>query len=153
MAGRKPIPTPLKLLRNNPGKRPINYDEPKPERGITSCPRHLIPEARKEWRWISRQLDILGLLTRIDRSALAGYCQAYGRWVKAEKEIAKSSELVKAKDSGAIMTNPWLWVSNRAFDQWKSMLGEFGLSPSSRSRLAVKREPEDAEEKYFKAAV
>ena len=31
MRGRKPVPTALKKLRGNPGKRPLNDAEPKPD--------------------------------------------------------------------------------------------------------------------------
>ena len=29
--GRKPLPTKIKLLRGNPGRRPLNENEPEPE--------------------------------------------------------------------------------------------------------------------------
>jgi len=31
MAGRKPKPTALKIIEGNPGKRPLNKNEPKPD--------------------------------------------------------------------------------------------------------------------------
>lgn len=38
MRGRKPKPTHLKLLEGNPGHRPINGAEPKPNPGLPTCP-------------------------------------------------------------------------------------------------------------------
>jgi phage terminase small subunit len=86
MAGRRPIPTRLKLLRGNPGKRQLNRDEPTPAAEAPSCPSHLGKTARREWRRISRELLKLGLLTKPDRAALAGYCAAFGDWVDTEAE-------------------------------------------------------------------
>ena len=38
MRGRRPKPTRLKLLTGNPGKRPLNDDEPQPQAAIPECP-------------------------------------------------------------------------------------------------------------------
>lgn len=36
--GRKPKPTELKLLEGNPAKRPLNKNEPNPEKKAPRCP-------------------------------------------------------------------------------------------------------------------
>jgi hypothetical protein len=46
-AGRRPKPTRLKLITGNPGKRPLNRNEPNPKRIIPACPDFLQGEARK----------------------------------------------------------------------------------------------------------
>ena len=38
MAGRKPKPTAIKELEDNPGKRKLNNKEPKPDKGMPVCP-------------------------------------------------------------------------------------------------------------------
>lgn len=91
--GRPPKPTHLKVLEGNPGKRAINKNEPKPQAKAPSCPAHLDKEAKAEWRRISKQLLQLGLLTEVDRAALAAYCQAWSRWVYAEEKISQLVEL------------------------------------------------------------
>ena len=48
--GRKPTPTAIKELEGNPGKRPMNSAEPRPEKKAPPCPKWLEPEAKKEWR-------------------------------------------------------------------------------------------------------
>ena len=75
--GRKPKPTAIKELEGNPGKRPLNDAEPKPERKAPPCPKWLEPEAKKEWRRLSKQLEQIGVLTEVDQAAFASYCQAY----------------------------------------------------------------------------
>ena len=82
--GRKPTPTAIKELEGNPGKRKINEAEPKPEKKAPPCPKWLEPEAKKEWRRLSKQLEQIGVLTEVDQAAFASYCQAYARWKEAE---------------------------------------------------------------------
>ena len=134
--GRPPQPTRLKLLRGNPGKRALNQHEPKPERGLPPCPKHLQGEARREWRRMGKQLDELGVLSKIDRSAFAAYCVQWARWVEAEEEVRKTSSIVRAP-SGYPMVNPWLTIAGAAHDRMIKILAEFGMTPSSRTRIAV----------------
>ena len=51
--GRKPIPTVLKRRAGNPGKRPLNENEPEPEPGAPEPPSHLNAEAREVWDWLT----------------------------------------------------------------------------------------------------
>lgn len=134
--GRKPIPNNLKILHGNPGKRPINQQEPKPSPIAPKCPAHLDKVAKREWKRVSPQLEAIGLLSRIDMAALAAYCQAYGRWVEAESAIRKHGMLIKSPN-GYPMMSPYLVISNKAVDQMKSFMTEFGMTPSSRSRISV----------------
>ena len=59
---RKPTPTAIKELEGNPGKRPLNTKEPKPEKKAPSCPKWLEPEAKKEWRRLAKQMEQIGIL-------------------------------------------------------------------------------------------
>jgi len=74
-------------LHGNPGKRPLNTNEPQPELGIPELPTMLNGEALLEWHRITVELLQLGLMTKVDRAALAAYCQAWGRWVEAEEHL------------------------------------------------------------------
>lgn len=148
MRGRKPKPTKMKQLAGNPGKRPLNENEvepPVPDR-IPYAPRHLNGEAKREWRRIVAILLELELYTEVDRAALAMYCQAWGRWVEAEKKLAKE-DLILTSCKGTFYQNPRLHVANKAWEQMRKILPEFGLTPSSRARLSVggSREPSLAE--------
>ena len=75
--GRKPKPTALKRLDGNPGKRGYNHAEPAPPEGCPDCPPHLSEPAREEWHRIAGTLHEMGVLTLVDRAALAAYCQSY----------------------------------------------------------------------------
>lgn len=134
--GPAPEPTALKRLKGNPGKRPLNREEPRPPSTMPRCPSHLTGEARAEWRRVARTLYELGLLTGVDRAALAVYCQAWARWVKAEGQVAKHGEVVKTA-AGNVMQNPYLSIANRAMRQMRDMARELGMTPSARSQIRV----------------
>lgn len=133
MRGRKPKPTKLKKLEGVRTDR-INKNEPQPGAGKVTCPGFLSKEAKAEWRRIAPELTRLGLLTPLDRAAFAAYCQNYGRWVEVEILLLKKGILAKGT-KGQIIASPLLWISTSAMKMMLKFGVEFGLTPSSRSRL------------------
>ncbi len=136
MRGRKPKPTSFKLIEGNPGRRPINGREPKPPATRPTCPAHLSPTAKAEWKRVAGVLNQIGLLTQIDRTVLAAYCQAYGRWVEAERRLAETPPLLKTP-AGYVQVSPWVTISNKQVELMTRLMAELGLTPSARSRLAI----------------
>ena len=136
MPGAKPKPTALKLLQGNPGKRPLNKNEPKPAVAIPDCPDHLSDMAKVHWHDVAGKLLAAKILTVIDGDALTMYCETYARWVDANDHIKKFGMVVKAP-SGYPCQSPYLSISNKAFEQMKSILVEFGMTPSSRTKIAT----------------
>jgi P27 family predicted phage terminase small subunit len=136
MPGPARKPTRLRLIQGNPSKRPLNKREPQPKVGVPPCPKHLDAEAKREWIRMSRQLEPLGLLTVIDRAALAAYCQAWSRWVEAETLVSEHG-LILTSPNGYPMPSPYVTVANKAMRAMHSLLVEFGMTPSSRSRIKV----------------
>ena len=137
MSGRKSKPTALKIAQGNPGGRPLNKNEPKPS-GLPECPSTLDEEAKVEWERISKQLVAMGLLTSVDRAALAAYCTAWSHFIEAEANVQKFGMVIKSpRGAGFPIQNPYLGISNIAMTQMRQFLIEFGMSPASRSRLNV----------------
>jgi P27 family predicted phage terminase small subunit len=142
MRGRKPSPTHLKLVKGNPGKRALNGSEPVPEALLPSPPAELCEDARIEWERVSVELHRIGVLTAIDRAALAAYCQAYGRWIVAERAIRKMAErdsltaglMIKTTNGNAVQ-NPLVGTANKAMADLVRYAAEFGMTPSARSRI------------------
>lgn len=134
--GRKPKPTALKVLEGNPGKRPLNENEPKPEKIAPKCPSWLEHEAKKEWRRMSKTLEAIGVLTQVDATAFAGYCQAYARWKEAEEFLSKHGTIFKTP-SGYIQQVPQVSIAQTYLKIMKDFCSEFGLTPAARSRISV----------------
>ena len=134
--GRKPIPTAIKELEGNPGKRELNKNEPKPEKKAPKCPMWLDHEAKKEWRRTAKQLEDLGILTEVDMAAFAGYCQTYARWKEAEEFISKHGTIVKTP-SGYWQQVPQVSIAQTYLKIMNRFCEQFGLTPSSRSRIVA----------------
>ena len=139
MRGRKPKPTYLKLLNGNPGKRPLNEHEPHPEPMIPDCPPQLGPIAREEWDRLTSELASLRIVTALDRSALAAYCNAYGLWAEATEAIQKYGTMVKSP-TGYPIQSPYVSIANRQAEIMMRIASEFGFTPASRSRISAPAE-------------
>jgi phage terminase small subunit len=111
MRGRKPKPLALKILDGHQ-KSLTNFNEPKFPKGDITPPSWLRGLALEHWNELAQILKDAGLLTVADRPALAQLCDEY-----ALSRRAKGAQLDKAKD------------------RYRRMLVEFGLTPSSRSRI------------------
>lgn len=167
--GPKPLPANVHVLRGNASKLPRAslQDTVCPPAAIPSAPDHLNAEALEEWQRVTPLLLQLGLITEIDRAALAGYCQAYGRWVNAERTIARLNGESENGHGGEIDVTPSGYKqisvheqrSNRALETMAKFAAEFGMTPSSRSRVTPSAHGEqgelfgkpggDAADKYF----
>ena len=133
MRGRKPIPTVLKIMRGNPGHRPLNAQEPIYPSAVPKPPKHLGIEARKEWRRITRLLNSVGLIAEVDLVTLTGYCTAWGRLVDAESKIIQYGVVLQG-DKG-FYQSPYLSIANKALVLLMKYSALFGFDPSSRVRL------------------
>ena len=156
--GPKPLPANVHLLRGNPSKKNLAdlADTLQPEVEIPGCPRHLLPEARKEWKRIGIELERYGLVSKLDRAALALYCQAWARWVWAEEQLLRSVRIAETKraeieargetytggdgytvptPNGHMTYSPHWVIANKAMEQVNRYMSSFGLDPASRGRV------------------
>ncbi len=148
--GRKPKPTKLKLLTGH-GHHPLNKKEPIPEEGHLYCPQHLSKEARKEWRRIVPILYQMQIARKPDQAAIAAYCQTYGRWVQVERKLKQLGEdgLILTTIKGNFLQSPLVSIANRSMELMLKFMIEFGLTPSSRSRIVSNKPDEGDEMKEF----
>ena len=132
--GRKPKPTAIKELEGNPGGRPLNPNEPRPDKKAPRCPSWLEEEAKKEWKRMGRMLEQAGLLTEMDMAAFAGYCQAYARWREAEEFITQHGSIFKTP-SGYVQQVPQVSIAQQNLKIMQSFCSDFGLTPATRARI------------------
>lgn len=151
MGGRRPKPTALKQLAGNPGHRPLNDMEVKPEKVAPECPKGMRRAAKREWYNMVPQLMALNVLTKVDGKALMAYCDAYADWEESQKDCVKNGLVLDSpvldKDNNPISIdgqllrvrkeNPAFAVKCKALKTLKSFLIEFGLTPASRSKLKI----------------
>jgi P27 family predicted phage terminase small subunit len=136
--GRTATPTALRVLRGNPRQHALPKREAKPRipAGIPKPPSHLTREAKAYWPEIAEKLARVGLLTEIDGEALGAYCEARAIWVKAKKKLGEEGITITSP-SGYTMPSPSFTVANKAFMTMYRMWVEFGMTPSSRTRIDV----------------
>lgn len=134
--GRPPKPTQLKILEGNRGKRRLPADEPRPQPGVPTRPKWLLPEAKREWTRLVPELERLGLLTRVDRAALAAYCQCWARYVEAERDI-NDNGITFVTDKGYEGPRPAVGLAVKMLDKMSLFMSKFGLSPADRVKLAT----------------
>jgi P27 family predicted phage terminase small subunit len=147
--GRPPKPTALKLLQGTFRKDRARKREPRPKVGDRppSAPSYLGKIARAEWTRLAKRLHVLGLLTEVDRSKFAMYCQAYARWQEAEQVITDQG-MTFMTDKGYVCQRPEVSISNKQCEIARKIGAEFGLDPAARSRIDVdvpeREKPKDA---------
>jgi P27 family predicted phage terminase small subunit len=145
MRGPPPTPTYLRLLRGNPGRRPVK-PEPQPETvvDVPDPPPFLSGFAADEWCVVAEQLLRLGMLTKVDQPALAAYCWSYAQWRTAAELVAKMASndpvmqglLVKGADGDA-RRNPLIRIARDAASDMLRFAAEFGLTAAARARLGA----------------
>jgi P27 family predicted phage terminase small subunit len=138
MRGRRPKPTALKKLEGNPGHRRLNEEEPAPAALAPPCPPFIQGAAREHWDEVAPQLEAMGVLARIDGPMLAAYCEAYAQWRRATDGLAKLGDIIKYPN-GIPTLSPYFAIQRRAISTMLRLATEFGMTPSSRSRLRVER--------------
>lgn len=148
MAGRNPLPTKLKILTGNPGRRPINKNEPEPTAGIPSMPKWLkdFPGAMKEWKRESKILDGMGILTIAEAGNLAMRCylasEIHALAADIKKEGRVMTSVVAVTDDGKEIygepkANPKAIQIKNLITEYRQIGSLLGLDPSSRTRLTV----------------
>jgi P27 family predicted phage terminase small subunit len=140
-----PVPFALRVLRGNPGKRPLR-SEPQPTRPPTcpEPPQFIVGYAADEWWRVAPELHALGLLTRIDVPSLAAYCSAFASWRQASESLARmaandpvtNGQLIKTKYGDAVQ-NPLVSIARKHAADVVRYASEFGLTALARSRLAA----------------
>jgi P27 family predicted phage terminase small subunit len=160
MRGRKPAPTKLKLLKGVQNDR-INHSEPVPPPGKPEPPEHLDKLAVEEWERMCVILKGMGILSLADAPALTLYCECYSKWLRARAAIVDHGMVIKSTTSvfqrGKVVATKEYLRANPAVNIEVQMsrlmiycLTEFGLTPSSRSRLQSTAErPKDELEEFL----
>lgn len=131
--GPKPKPTALRLVHGDRKDR-INTREPAASKKAPRCPSWLPKEARAVWRRTVSQLSEMGVASETDTDLLATYCMAVVTFQRATEEVEREGILIEGRRDGKVK-NPAVQIQRDAARAIAQIGAEFGLSPSSRSRL------------------
>lgn len=146
-SGPKPKPTRRKLLEGNPGRRPLNTQEPTPppaDATFDAPPPELTghADAIAEWTRIVPMLREARVITHAERGPLIALCLEWARYLHATREVAAKG-MVVAAPSGYPVQNPYISIATKALAGCAKLWPELGLTPSSRARLTTTGGPAD----------
>lgn len=168
MSGPPPKPTALKSIEGNRGKRATNKQEPDPDYVTDLSPPAWLPrDAKAVWNNVAPKLRNAKLLTVVDVELLAMGCVSIAQYRRAVKEAgahlvitsktesevgAPAVDPADAAPAGGSM-NPWLIIQSMTFKQAMKVFTEFGMSPASRTRLAIQPQQDlfgsESAKRYF----
>jgi P27 family predicted phage terminase small subunit len=137
MRGKTPTPTTLKIMRGNPGRRPLNLDEPWSPllKRMPPAPGFLDDEGKRVWSAEGRRLIKAGLLTALDLTMFGTWCIWYSKRDIASRAVNKSGLVIKAGGVGNPYINPYMSVISMCSKAMHQIEIEFGLSPASRTKV------------------
>lgn len=157
MGRRGPTPTPTEILKRR-GSREVSKrkNEPHPDRGAR-CPSWLDKDAKAVWQQVAKDLNALGVLTKVDANALARYCRLFVRWKKADAFLQQYGETYALKDDEGkpkcFQQFPEVGILNKLGPQLLRLEQEFGLTPAARARIQVEIDVprvQDDKSRFFK---
>lgn len=138
MRGRKPIPTVLRIMRNNPGRRPLNENEPETGSLSTKVPEDLTdPIEIEEWNRTIVPAIETGQIRATDRISAIGHCVLWAEWKALKREAAKHPFIVAVGPNKHPIPNPASGMANKTWALLTKNQAELGFTPSSRSRVTV----------------
>lgn len=123
-SGRRPQPTPLKILRGNPGKRRLTRDEPTPpavDASFDDPPLELAKDAYAcaEWARVAPLLRADRPVTEADRSPLMAACLEWSHYLRYRKRRST------------------LALAHKALSHCERLWDVLGLTPSGRAKITA----------------
>ncbi len=142
------MPTALKLLTGNRGRRPLNHREPKPEITLPPPPDYLDAIARREWDRVAPELYELGVLSRLDIGVLAAMCTAHSEEVACTNLVRKQGAVLYGPKQRPY-PNPLIKLAAAARRDKVRFAIELGMTPSARTRISVDRLDDDGKDEFL----
>lgn len=141
MGKRGPKPTPKETLARRGSRHGQNRTSPVVTATAPKAPDWLTPVARACWQAITPDLEGMGVLAQIDENALARYCTLWARWRESEDSLARTGPTVELFDGEGnvryVQQRPEVAIAATLSGQLTKIEAEFGMTPSSRSRIEV----------------
>lgn len=111
-------------------------------------PKHLAPEGKKLWKRLVPELDQTGVLTLEDGPALELLCERWASYRTAVEFIQANGTTYPIHDRNGKVRElkqfPQVKERDQLAAQVARLMQEFGITPSSRTRVAADRREKDA---------
>ncbi len=119
----------LKLLK---GKKRTE----KPTTTLIQKPDFLSAGASDYWDRIYPDLSDAKIIGVLDADALAMLCESHALYRQSLQDLQEHGA-VSTNREGAMVRSPYFMIEQKAFEQFNSMLSEFGMSPKSRTKIST----------------
>ncbi len=144
--GRKPKPTALKLLQGNPGKRPINFQDPAfPAAGqggdMAKPPKDLPQRGKELWNRFYPLLAKFGVLLETDLPAFEALCRSWALFKAADIQCGKKNGMIQESAGGYQSPSGWVTLRSKFYAEFRQLAEHFGLTPSARARIKITAPP------------
>ena len=137
--GPPPKPTAAKRTAGNPGRHPLNTDEPEYRVATPKPPAEIAGDALAYWNEVVPDLVESGALTVIDHGTLVQCCLFWGQFVTAVREVEALGSRIYTTNTGYRQQDPWIGVQNTAYTNYQKAAQQLGITPASRTKVrAVK---------------
>ena len=153
MATPRPTPTRLRILKGNPGRRPLNDREPTASLlEKASPPIWLAEQAKEYWEELFPLLKAVRIVTEADVAGLASLSAAYATWRTAYTYLQQHGFTYQVETREGELTYrayPQVAIEAEANLRLRRWLVEFGLTPSSRTKVSMVEDPQEEGKKLF----
>jgi P27 family predicted phage terminase small subunit len=157
VAGRKPQPTHLKLVKGITRKDRVNRNEPKALPGMPDRPLRLSDAvARAAWARFGKMLLDMGVLTLADGMALERLCECYAQVNKLQRNVDNHGHTAETQafDKNhkpipgvtVIKARPEVAMLSDADRRLRAYLTDFGLTPSARGKISTTKPGQGADD-------
>ncbi len=143
--GRKPIPTQIKKMQGTLEKSRVNKAEPDLPVSIPKIPDYFDKYAIEAFEFLGVKTYEMRIVTEADKMALELLAESYSEYRKAIEIIKDKGLTYSIRDRSGneiIKPRPENLIKDKAMNRMRSLLTEFGLTPSSRARVNAKEKIE-----------
>jgi P27 family predicted phage terminase small subunit len=161
-SGPRATPTALKLLRGTTRKDRLNPHEPEAPKGPVEAPESLTPPARAVWEKIAPICIAMGTLTQADVTAFARFCELQATAQEASSHKSRPgfslflyTTMVDSagNEHQQVKIHPAIRLEGETAVKLRPYYDYFGLTPSGRARLQVKKDSQEPEESKWAGAI
>ena len=127
----------------NPGRRPIPPDAVEPPAAsaedMREPPAELGEFGAEHWRELAPRLIEAGILTDLDWPVFLQLCEAWQQWQENGRQVARTGgPIIRGKDPNnpaSWQWNPYVHLEERGRKAYHRLATEFGMTPSSRTKV------------------
>lgn len=136
MPGRKRVPTHLKIMRGNPGGRPLNHREPIPRGNLKEAPEWMTEDQKAAWNYAIENAPA-GLLKKLDASVLVTWVIAQDLHRTASQHVSEHGRTVVNEKTLCVSISPEVNIIEKASGIMIRSASELGFTPASRSKVQL----------------